>query len=95
MRLSKNIEEELGPRPKSGKAETNGSTGGLSRGKTLAGRKLRVMTVEKGLLRETKAVQRMIEALLECRVCSTSRIFAHGPYLTHSTSFTSMILKTS
>lgn len=32
------------------------------------GRKLRVMTVDKGLLRETKAVHRMIDALVECRV---------------------------
>ncbi|GJJ11113.1 hypothetical protein Clacol_005344 [Clathrus columnatus] len=45
----------------------NGSGGGLQRSKTLAGRKLRVMTVEKGLLRETKVVQRMIDALLDCR----------------------------
>ena len=33
------------------------------------GRKLRVMTVEKGLLRETKMVQRLTDALLECKVC--------------------------
>ena len=33
------------------------------------GRKLRSMTVEKGLLRETKIVHRMINALVECRVC--------------------------
>lgn len=32
------------------------------------GRKLRVMTVEKGLLRETRVVQKMIDALVECRV---------------------------
>ncbi|KAG9223666.1 hypothetical protein CCMSSC00406_0008549 [Pleurotus cornucopiae] len=38
-----------------------------ARSKTIMGRKLRVMTVEKGLLRETKAVHRMIDALLECR----------------------------
>ncbi|KAJ3480704.1 hypothetical protein NLI96_g8164 [Meripilus lineatus] len=37
------------------------------RSKTMAGRKLRVMTVEKGLLRETKIVQKMIDALVECR----------------------------
>jgi hypothetical protein len=36
--------------------------------KTLAGRKLRIMTVEEGLLREIKVVQRMIDALCECRV---------------------------
>ena len=39
---------------------------GLQRSKTLAGRKLRVMTVEKGLLRETKIVQRVIDSLLDC-----------------------------
>lgn len=39
------------------------------RRKTIMGRKLRVMTVEKGLLRETKVVQKMINALVECRVC--------------------------
>ena len=38
------------------------------RSKTIAGRKLRVMTVEKGLLRETKVVQKMIDSLAECRV---------------------------
>lgn len=32
------------------------------------GRKLRVMTVEKGLLRETKIVQKQVDALLGCRV---------------------------
>ncbi|KAF8637605.1 hypothetical protein AX17_002674 [Amanita inopinata Kibby_2008] len=37
------------------------------RSKTIMGRKLRSMTVEKGLLRETKIVQRMIDALVECR----------------------------
>lgn len=42
---------------------------GVQRSKTVAGRKLRVMTVEKGLLRETKIVQKMIDALVECRVC--------------------------
>ncbi|KAH8103846.1 ANTH-domain-containing protein [Cristinia sonorae] len=37
------------------------------RSKTISGRKLRVMTVEKGLLRETKVVQKMIDVLGECR----------------------------
>ena len=41
---------------------------GPQRSKTIMGRKLRSMTVEKGLLRETKAVQKTIDALLECRV---------------------------
>jgi hypothetical protein len=39
----------------------------LQRSKTLAGRKLRSMTVEKGLLRETRAVHRMIDTLVACR----------------------------
>lgn len=46
------------------------SSGGISRGKTIMGRKLRVMTVEKGLLRETKVVQKLLDALVECRVSS-------------------------
>lgn len=40
-----------------------------TRSKTIMGRKLRSMTVEKGLLRETKVVHGMIDALVECRVC--------------------------
>ncbi|KAI9433528.1 AP180 N-terminal homology domain-containing protein [Lactarius indigo] len=42
-------------------------SGGMSRSKTIMGRKLRVMTVEKGLLRETKVVQKLLDALVECR----------------------------
>ncbi|KAI0251738.1 AP180 N-terminal homology domain-containing protein [Lactifluus subvellereus] len=41
--------------------------GGPARRKTIMGRKLRVMTVEKGLLRETKVVQKLLDALVECR----------------------------
>ena len=44
------------------------ASSGPQRSKTIAGRKLRVMTVEKGLLRETKVVQKMIDSLVECRV---------------------------
>ncbi|KAG8696553.1 hypothetical protein FRC09_008395 [Ceratobasidium sp. 395] len=40
----------------------------VQRSKTVMGRKLRVMTVEKGLLRETKMVQRLTDALLECKL---------------------------
>jgi phosphatidylinositol-binding clathrin assembly protein len=43
-------------------------SGGISRSKTLAGRKLRQMSVEKGLLRETKIVQKMVSSLLQCKV---------------------------
>jgi hypothetical protein len=41
----------------------------VQRSKTVMGRKLRVMTVDKGLLRETKMIQRLTDALLECKVC--------------------------
>ncbi|KAI9448772.1 ANTH domain-containing protein [Lactarius psammicola] len=41
--------------------------GAPTRSKTIMGRKLRVMTVEKGLLRETKVVQKLLDALVECR----------------------------
>jgi len=44
------------------------TTSGPTRSKTIMGRKLRLMSVEKGLLRETKIVQRMTDSLLECRV---------------------------
>lgn len=39
----------------------------VARRQTVVGRKLRVMTVEKGLLRETKVVQKTIDTLLECK----------------------------
>ncbi|KAJ7117548.1 ANTH domain-containing protein, partial [Mycena epipterygia] len=54
-------------------ARTTAAMGGsstpapLQRSKTLAGRKLRSMTVEKGLLRETRAVHRMLDSLVACR----------------------------
>ncbi|KZV66314.1 ANTH-domain-containing protein [Peniophora sp. CONT] len=40
---------------------------GLGRSKTVMGRKLRVMSVEKGLLRETRVVQKTIDALVACQ----------------------------
>lgn len=66
MRNSQSIEEE-GYRVKKGIGKHSMSAA-PTRSKTIMGRKLRVMTVEKGLLRETKAVHRMIDALVECRV---------------------------
>ncbi|EPT01060.1 hypothetical protein FOMPIDRAFT_1036411 [Fomitopsis schrenkii] len=66
LRNSAAIQEEMGSRRARSRIREIPSTG-VQRSKTLAGRKLRVMTVEKGLLRETKTVQRMIDALLECR----------------------------
>lgn len=65
MRNSASVEEDNYARGK--KKEPPTSTG-PQRSKTIMGRKLRVMTVEKGLLRETKAVHRMIDTLVECRV---------------------------
>jgi hypothetical protein len=67
MRNSASIEEEgyRGRKDRNAKA----SASAPARSKTIMGRKLRSMTVEKGLLRETKAVHNMIDALVECRVC--------------------------
>ena len=59
MRVSQSIEDSR---------VVTGTTSGPQRSKTIMGRKLRSMTVEKGLLRETKAVHRMIDALIECKV---------------------------
>lgn len=69
MRNSQAIDEEMdhGSR-KRGKNPPPAPTSSLQRGKTMSGRKLRVMTVEKGLLRETKVVQKMVDVLVECRV---------------------------
>ncbi|KAF9446195.1 ANTH-domain-containing protein [Macrolepiota fuliginosa MF-IS2] len=64
MRNSTTLEdEEQGYRNK----KKQGNNASLGRSKTLMGRKLRSMTVEKGLLRETKAVHQMIDALVGCR----------------------------
>ncbi|KAH9028550.1 hypothetical protein EDB84DRAFT_1272162 [Lactarius hengduanensis] len=73
MRLSMSLEED-------GRVARNSTfedstrkaqpSGALARSKTIMGRKLRVMTVEKGLLRETKVVQKLLDALVECRVSS-------------------------
>ncbi|KIK44663.1 hypothetical protein CY34DRAFT_802425 [Suillus luteus UH-Slu-Lm8-n1] len=67
MRVNNSIEEDMAyssaPAPKS--ASTKSRT--PQRSKTIMGRKLRVMTVDKGLLRETKTVQTMIDTLVECR----------------------------
>lgn len=70
MRNSQAIDEELeqGGRKRGKSAPAPPSGGNLQRSKTMAGRKLRVMTVEKGLLRETKIVQRMVDSLIDCRV---------------------------
>jgi hypothetical protein len=54
--------------PRRGGNSSNSQNQNLARSKTMAGRKLRVMSVEKGLLRETKIVQKVIAALLACKV---------------------------
>ncbi|KAK2463621.1 hypothetical protein APHAL10511_004372 [Amanita phalloides] len=67
LRNSLSIEEDVQRNIKE-KERTKGNTNnGPQRSKTLMGRKLRSMTVEKGLLRETRIVQKMIDALVECR----------------------------
>jgi hypothetical protein len=68
LRLNNSIEEDMAyttaPPPKASSTKSKAP----QRSKTIMGRKLRVMTVEKGLLRETKTVQTMIDSLVECRV---------------------------
>ena len=73
MRTSQSIEEE-GYRVKKGVGK-HAHSAPPTRSKTIMGRKLRVMTVEKGLLRETRAVHKMIDALVECRVRPVGRRF--------------------
>src|SRR6267154_2870330 len=64
MRVNHSIEEDMASAPKSASTKSKAP----QRSKTIMGRKLRGMTVEKGLLRETKTVQIMIDTLVECRV---------------------------
>ncbi|EMD39024.1 hypothetical protein CERSUDRAFT_133735 [Gelatoporia subvermispora B] len=61
------VEQQSSTRKRGKTLPTSAAASSVSRSKTIAGRKLRVMTVEKGLLRETKIVQKMIDALCECR----------------------------
>ncbi|RDB23579.1 ENTH domain-containing protein C19F8.03c [Hypsizygus marmoreus] len=67
MRNSQSIEDDSHRSRPAKSAAPAPTSSGPSRSKTIMGRKLRVMTVEKGLLRETKAVHGMIDALVECR----------------------------
>lgn len=66
LRLSMSLEDDARQNRKFSPGEFQGGGGGTRR-KTIMGRKLRVMTVEKGLLRETKVVQKLLDALVECR----------------------------
>ena len=78
--IDEDLEESRGSRNKRGKnPPPQSSASGIQRSKTLAGRKLRVMTVEKGLLRETKIVQRMVDSLVDCRVRRASSLQAFTP----------------
>jgi hypothetical protein len=74
LRNSQAVEEDLQRGSKRGKGGSPSAapavSSGIQRSKTMAGRKLRIMTVEKGLLRETKVVQKMVDALIDCRVRS-------------------------
>ncbi|KAI0271854.1 hypothetical protein BGY98DRAFT_922679 [Russula aff. rugulosa BPL654] len=66
LRLSMSIEDDARQNRKFSPGDFQGA--GSSKRKTIMGRKLRIMTVEKGLLRETKVVQKLLDALVECRV---------------------------
>ncbi|KAF9006012.1 ANTH domain-containing protein [Cyathus striatus] len=66
MRNSVAIDEEI-PHRKEQRNKNKTTSTAPTRSKTIMGRKLRMMTVEKGLLRETKAVHSMIDTLVECR----------------------------
>lgn len=65
LRLSMSLEDDARQNRKFSPGEQGVGT---SKRKTIMGRKLRIMTVEKGLLRETKVVQKLMDALIECRV---------------------------
>ncbi|KIY43090.1 ANTH-domain-containing protein [Fistulina hepatica ATCC 64428] len=72
LRNSQSIEVDFGVQSASKSSRRNKSQAPppskpLPRSKTISGRKLRIMTVEKGLLRETKVVHKMIDALIQCR----------------------------
>ncbi|KAF8817472.1 ANTH-domain-containing protein [Phlegmacium glaucopus] len=66
MRNSASIEED-GYRGRKDRSTKPSAASVPTRSKTIMGRKLRSMTVEKGLLRETKVVHGMIDTLVECR----------------------------
>jgi hypothetical protein len=72
-RNSNSIEEESN-HDRSATRDIVGLSSSPRKFKPSMGKKLRVMSVEKGLLRETKVVQRMIDALVECRVSESSSI---------------------
>lgn len=69
LRLSMSLEDDARQNRKFSPGDFQAPGG--SKRKTIMGRKLRIMTVEKGLLRETKVVQKLLDALVECRVSHT------------------------
>ena len=73
LRLSMSLEDDARRNRKySPEEDDKFQTSVNSKRKTIMGRKLRIMTVEKGLLRETKVVQKLLDALVECRVSSNN-----------------------
>ena len=72
LRLSMSIEDDARRNRKYSPEDDMFQTSVNSKRKTIMGRKLRIMTVEKGLLRETKVVQKLLDALVECRVSSNN-----------------------
>lgn len=83
LRLNNSLEEDMAYTTAPPSKASSTKSKAPQRSKTITGRKLRLMTVEKGLLRETKAVQKMIDSLVECRVsfsitlncCLTRRLY--------------------
>lgn len=68
LRLNNSIEDDMAYTTAPPSKTPSTKSKAPQRSKTITGRKLRLMTVEKGLLRETKTVQKMIDSLVECRV---------------------------
>lgn len=88
LRLSMSLEDDARQNRKYSPEEDFGrQTSVNSKRKTIMGRKLRIMTVEKGLLRETKVVQKLMDALVECRV-SSNKLPVNGSFSWSSYSFT-------
>ena len=79
LRLSMSIEDDA--RQNREYSPGDSQAAGSSERKTIMGRKLRIMTVEKGLLREIKVVQKLMDALVECRVGSD--IYLMGGSFSH------------
>lgn len=85
IRLSMSIEEDARQTRKYTPEEDRYQpSGDSSKRKTIMGRKLRIMTVEKGLLRETKVVQKMMDALIECKVSFNFCLFGDPLLGTHA-----------